>query len=139
MRISIVGPCAAGKTVLAARLQQLDYNARSCAQEHSYVPNMWRRIANPDVLVYLDADLPAIARRRRIDWGNKFLVTLRHRLRDARQHCDLLIQTDSLSEEEVLATAIRFLEAFPKVEPSRGASNTPTERGLWGMNHPRFR
>ena len=41
----IVGPDAAGKSTLVARLTALGYNARCCAQDHSYVPDMWHGLS----------------------------------------------------------------------------------------------
>ncbi len=108
-RIAIVGPCAAGKTMLVGRLRGLGYDAHECAQEHSMAPSMWRRITDPDVLIYLDATLSTIAQRRRIDWGEKVLAELHRRLRHAREHCDLYIPTDGLTPEEVLERALDFL------------------------------
>ena len=52
--IGVVGPCAAGKTTLVAALREMGYNVRHIAQEHSYVPYMWQRLAKPDLLIYLD-------------------------------------------------------------------------------------
>jgi len=112
MRIVIVGPCAAGKTVLEKRLRALGYDARSCAQEHSYIPKMWRLFSKPDVLIYLDADLPTIAQRRRINFGESYLKVLRRRLHDARTHCDLYLATDGLSEEEVMERVLDFLRTY---------------------------
>jgi deoxyadenosine/deoxycytidine kinase len=109
MRIAVVGPCASGKTVLAKCLQHLGYEIRECSQEHSYVPTMWQKISRPDVLIYLDASLPTIAGRRSADWGEEYLAEQNRRLSHARQHCDLYIQTDGLSEEEVLEKACAFL------------------------------
>ncbi len=100
-RIVVVGPDAAGKTELVNRLRALGYNARSCAQDHSYVPDMWQRISKPDFLVYLDAQLETIARRRAIDWGQERLDELNCRLAHARAHCDLYLPTDELEPEEV--------------------------------------
>jgi hypothetical protein len=101
-RVVVVGPDAAGKTELVKRLRALGYNARSCAQDHSYVPDMWRRIANPDFLVYLDARLETIARRRSIDWGQERLDKLNDRLGHARTHCDLYLPTDDLELPKVV-------------------------------------
>ena len=109
MRIKLVGPCASGKSVLAARLRELGYDAGSAAQDHSYVPDMWRRITNPDLLFYLDASLSTIARRRCISWSERHLSDERHRLRHARQHCDLYLPTDDLTEDEVLEQVVGFL------------------------------
>jgi deoxyadenosine/deoxycytidine kinase len=122
MRISVVGPCASGKTVLAERLQNLGYEARECTQEHSYVPTMWHKISKPDVLIYLDASPPVIAERRSADWSEEYLAEQNRRLSHARQHCNLYIQTDGLSEEEVLERTLDFLRAFPLLhqEGARG-------------------
>ena len=114
MRIAVVGPCASGKTALAERLRNLGYEARECVQEHSYVPTMWQKISQPDVLIYLDASLAVIAERRLADWSEEYLAKLNGRLSHARQHCDLYVQTDGLSEEEVLERALDFLGS---VEP----------------------
>jgi len=108
--IAVVGPCAAGKSSLVRRLKALGYNARCVAQDHSYVPDMWRRITDPDLLIYLDAELSSIARRRHIAWGERYLNDERHRLRHARQHCDLYLPTDDLMEEQVARQVIDFLE-----------------------------
>lgn len=117
-RIAVVGPCAAGKSTLVAGLKARGFAARSVSQEHSYVPDMWRRISRTDILIYLDASLATIARRRQISWGQPFLDTLNHRLRHARAHADLYLPTDPLSPEEVLAAALAFLQGRP--EPGRG-------------------
>ena len=109
--IAVVGPCASGKSSLVQRLKALGYNARSVAQDHSYVPDMWRRITNPDILICLDAKLNTIARRRRISWGQRYLNDERHRLRHARQHCDLLLPTDDLTKAQVLERVLAFLES----------------------------
>jgi hypothetical protein len=101
-RVVVVGPDAAGKTELTKRLRTLGYNARSCAQDHSYVPDMWQRISKPDFLVYLDAQLETIARRRTIDWGQKRLDKLNARLAHARAHCNLYLPTDDLEPPEVV-------------------------------------
>jgi len=108
--IAVVGPCASGKSALVRRLKALGYNARHVAQDHSYVPDMWRRLTNPDLLIYLDAELSTIARRRHIGWGERYLADERRRLRHARQHCDLYINTSRLAPDEVRASALTFLQ-----------------------------
>jgi ribose 1,5-bisphosphokinase PhnN len=101
-RVVVVGPDASGKTELVRRLRASGYNARSCAQDHSYVPDMWRRLSRPDFLVYLDARLETIARRRAIDWGQERLDQLNARLAHARAHCDLYLPTDDLEPADVV-------------------------------------
>jgi guanylate kinase len=110
-RVVVVGPDAAGKTELVGRLRASGYNARSCAQDHSYVPDMWRRIARPDFMIYLDARLETIARRRAIDWGQERLDQLNARLAHARAHCDLYLATDEMEAEEVVERVRGALEA----------------------------
>jgi GTPase SAR1 family protein len=109
-RIAVVGPCASGKTLLVNGLRQRGYRARQVLQEHSYVPAMWQRITNPDVLIYLDVSLDATRRRRTIDYGEKYYQEQRRRLAHARQHADLLLRTDDLTPDEILARALSFLE-----------------------------
>jgi hypothetical protein len=109
--IAIVGPCTSGKSVLTAALREAGYNARQPAQEHSYVPDMWQRLVRPDVLIYLDVTHPFARQRRKIDWGPERLEEEAGRLAHARQHCDLYIHTDDLTEEDVLARVLVFLEA----------------------------
>jgi deoxyadenosine/deoxycytidine kinase len=109
LKIAVVGPCTAGKTVLVAALREAGYNARHVAQEHSYVPDMWQRIAKPDALIYLDVSYEVACLRRRIAWGPERLAEQARRLAHARQHCDLCIETDDLSEEEVRARVFDFL------------------------------
>ena len=52
--------------------------------------------------------MSTITRRRRISWGERYLAD--ERLRHARQHCDIYLPTDDLTEEEVLERAVDFLE-----------------------------
>ena len=109
-RIVVVGPCAAGKTTLVGRLRQKQYNIRSCAQEHSHVPRLWKRYCRADVLVYLDADLDTISQRQnRTDWTLARLGEQHRRLADARLHCDFYLCTDVLTREQVAARVEGFL------------------------------
>lgn len=118
-RVVAVGPDATGKSTLIKRLKALGYNARSCAQDHSYVPDMWRRLSRPDFLVYLDARLETIARRRRIDWGQARLDAMNARLAHARAHCDLYLATDDLTPSQVLQHVREALSQVG-IEPETG-------------------
>ena len=109
--IAVVGPCGAGKTTLVERLRAEGYNIRSVAQEHSYVPDMWRRVSPTDILIYLDATLETIARRREVRWEQKHLDALNRRLRHARTHADFYLATDDLSPEEVARRVKAFLQS----------------------------
>jgi guanylate kinase len=129
-RVVVVGPDAAGKSTLVERLLALGYNARSCAQDHSYVPDMWRRISRPDFLIFLDARLETIARRRAIDWGQERLDTVQARLAHARAHCDLYLPTDGLTRNEVAGRVCRALAAAGfKPGPGKGREPSPRRHG----------
>lgn len=109
--IGIVGPCGAGKNTLAAGLARHGFRARPIAQEHSYVPDMWRRLTRPDVLIFLQASHATGARRRKLNWSEAEWEEQQRRLRHARENADLYLETDSLSIEQVLAKALAFLKA----------------------------
>jgi ABC-type phosphate/phosphonate transport system ATPase subunit len=107
-RILIVGPCASGKSALVEALRQQGYNAHSAAQEHSHVKTMWM-MNKPSHLIYLEVGIEAIKQRRTINWGAEFLQEENLRLAHARAHADCIINTDSLTPEQVVARAITFL------------------------------
>jgi shikimate kinase len=111
-RVVVVGPCAAGKTTLVGNLRPLGYNIRSCSQEHSFAPRLWRDFSKAEVLVFLDAELSTIARRQnRSDWTQSRLDAQRHRLAHAREHCDFYLQTDELTQDQVAHAVEVFLRA----------------------------
>ena len=108
--IGIVGPCGSGKSTLVAGLEEAGYACRHIAQEHSYVPYMWQRITHPDVLIFLDASFPNCTARRRLNWTPADFDEQARRLAHARQHADLIIETDALTVPQVLSTALAFLK-----------------------------
>lgn len=109
LRIAIVGPCASGKSTLAAGLQEHGHLARQIAQEHSYVPAMWQVLAKPDVLVYLDASFDTCTQRKSLNWLPAEHAEQLRRLQHAREHCDVYIDTDRLTPEQVLQLVLREL------------------------------
>ena len=111
LKIGIVGPCSAGKSTLVQGLKQRGYpNARPISQEHSYVPYMWQRITNPDVLIYLDVTYENAQKRRWLNWTLDEYIEQLRRLQHARQHARLYVDTNPLSVGEVLEEVLRFLE-----------------------------
>ena len=120
MRIKVVGPCGSGKTTLARRLRAMGYEASSAAQDHSYVPDMWQRLNPPDVLIYLDVGLLEARHRGRtgFGWNQAYLDQQKARLRHAREHCDLYLPTDGMSEDDIAARVASWLEEHGQVTAS---------------------
>lgn len=110
--IAIVGPCASGKSSLVQALRERGHNAREVLQEHSYVPTMWQRITQPDVLVYLDVSEETARERRATTAPKGWYRTLDQRLFHARQHADLYLQTDEMSPQEIVDDVLAWLEAL---------------------------
>jgi hypothetical protein len=76
--------------------------ARQVAQEHSYVADMWSRLSQPDVLVFLDASFEICTRRKRLNWLPEEYQEQQRRLAHARAHCDIYLATDDLTPQDVL-------------------------------------
>lgn len=112
VRIGVVGPCGAGKSTLVAGLSNAGWKCSHIAQEHSYVPHMWQRIAAPDYLIFLQASFATCTHRRRLNWQEQDYTEQMRRLAHALQHADLLIETDKLTPEQVLSRAREFLEGI---------------------------
>ena len=107
--LGIVGPCGAGKTTLIQGLQAYHIPTRHIAQEHSYVGTMWKRITNPDLLIFLDASYPETVRRRNLNWTEEEYQEQHRRLANARENCNLYIFTDGLSPEQVVQRVLAYL------------------------------
>ena len=106
--IGLVGPCSAGKSTLIGRLKVLGYSCRHIAQEHSYVPDMWLRLVNPIVLIYLDVSYSVSMDRRPLNLTSKEFEEQKNRLSHAFQNADLYLHTDELTPDEVQALVMNF-------------------------------
>ena len=107
--IGVVGPCGSGKSTLIMGLEKHGYRCRHIAQEHSYVKYMWQVITNPNVLIYLQCSFENSTTRRKLNWLPADHKEQLGRLSHAREHADLIIDTDSLNAEDVLAHALDYL------------------------------
>ena len=105
----MVGVCASGKSTLIKGLESRGYRARHIAQEHSYVKDMWKRITNPDILIFWDASYTVTIERRQLNWLETDWAEQQRRLSHAREHADFYLQTDQRSEGEVLEDVVRFI------------------------------
>jgi hypothetical protein len=82
-------------------------------KNNSYVPYVWQRTANPEFLIFLRAAFSTCTKRRNLNWQEADYAEQPSRLAHARQHADLIVETDDRAAEEVLAQAIVFLEQGP--------------------------
>jgi thymidylate kinase len=112
--IGIVGICGSGKSTLIMGLVARGYRCRHIAQEHSYVPAMWQIVTKPDLLIYLHTSFENSTSRRKLKWTHKDYEEQLRRLAHARQNANLVIDTDSLTPDEILAKVVEFVkEYFP--------------------------
>jgi ABC-type polar amino acid transport system ATPase subunit len=110
IRVGIVGPCTAGKSTLIANLSALEgIELRHIAQEHSYVQTMWQRISNPTWLIFLDVSYPVTNRRKNLNWTEAEYQEQQRRLAHAREHANIIIDTDDLSPQQVAERVLEFL------------------------------
>ena len=107
--IGVVGPCGSGKSTLIEGLEKHGYSCRHIAQEHSYVPAMWQIITKPDILIFLQASFPVSTARRKLNWQVKDYEEQSRRLSHARAHAHIIIDTDNLTPDQVLQSALDYL------------------------------
>ncbi len=110
--IGIVGPCGSGKSTLIAGLEKHGYRCRHIAQEHSYVKTMWRVITNPDILIFLECSFENSTARRKLNWLPADHEEQLRRLSHAREHADIVIDTNFPTPEEVLDQALIHLKGL---------------------------
>jgi broad-specificity NMP kinase len=108
-RVAIVGTCASGKSSVVARLRVRGVDAFAVAQEHSVVSELWNH-RQPDHVVVLEARLETV-RARRDDpvWPEWIYDLQQERLISAREHADVVVQTDDRGLDEVVDTIINAL------------------------------
>ena len=112
LKIGVVGACGSGKTTLKKGLQKHGIDIRQIAQEHSYVPDMWQRLSNPDVLIFLEVSYPITMKRKPFYWQDADYQEQIHRLRHAYENADLHVDTDHLSPDEVLENVLAFIKSL---------------------------
>jgi len=108
--LGIVGPCSSGKSTLIGNLKQKGYICRHIAQEHSYVPDMWLKISNPRVLIYLDVDYETSLQRKYLNLTPQEFEEQKKRLLHARQNAQIYLHTNPYSPKEVYQYVLDSLE-----------------------------
>ena len=110
-RITVVGPCASGKSTLVRALRMHGYDAHATSQEHSAVANLWAR-RDPEILIALQADLESVRlRRRNPRWSGAVWLEQQTRLADAFAHADYVADTSHRSANDVVADVLEFLSS----------------------------
>jgi deoxyadenosine/deoxycytidine kinase len=112
--IGVVGPCGSGKSTLIAGLEKHGFRCRHIAQEHSYVKTMWQVITKPDILIYLECSFENSTSRRKLNWLPVDHEEQLRRLSHSRQNADIIIDTNTLTPEEVLTQALIQLRGLAK-------------------------
>ena len=117
-RISVVGPCASGKSTVVRALRMHGYDAHVTSQEHSAIPTLWSR-QGPQLLIALQADLESVRlRRRNPRWSGAVWQAQQSRLADAFAHADFVADTSDKNANEVVRDVLMFLESRTEREES---------------------
>jgi GTPase SAR1 family protein len=116
LKVGVVGPCSSGKTTLIRGLKSRGYSPRHIAQEHSYVPDMWKRISSPDILIYLDVSYSVSMARRPLNLTEAEFEGQIKRLSHARKEANIYLHTDNMSIDEVLTTVLDHLDTMPSIK-----------------------
>ena len=112
-RISVVGPCASGKSTVVRALRMHGYDAYATSQEHSAISRLWKQ-RNPALLIALQADLESVRlRRRNPRWSRAVWLEQQARLADAFAHADYVADTSHRSANEVVSDVLEFLASHP--------------------------
>lgn len=109
-KIGVVGTCGTGKSELITRLRKQGFDAHHIAQEHSYAPNMWQLVTNPDFLIYLRVSYPETLRRKNFNFSLEEYREQLDRLQHAGAHADMVIDTDILSPDQVFEIILSKLK-----------------------------
>jgi hypothetical protein len=70
---------------------------------------MWEAITQPKLLIYLDVSHENAAKRKNFNWSAADHAEQVSRLRHAREHCDLYVNSDDMTPQEVLEVVLSFL------------------------------
>lgn len=109
--VGVVGPCGAGKSTLIAGLEKHGYRCRHIAQEHSFAKQMWKIISKPDILIFLECSFENSTKRRNLNWLPADHEEQLRRLSHAYEHADIIIDTNTLNQDGVLAQALTSLKS----------------------------
>jgi adenylate kinase family enzyme len=102
MRVAVVGPCSSGKSTIVERLREHGIDAYAVSQEHSIIRRLWDH-QQPDAVVYLHVRYETIQQRRGTAWPRWIYDAQIERLRDARDHATIVLDTGDISVDETVS------------------------------------
>ena len=94
--------CASGKSTLIRLLTDRGYRCRHIAQEHSYVQNMWKRLTNPDILIFLEVSYTKTLTRKKLNWTIDEYNLQLQRLGNAYENADIRILTENITPGQLI-------------------------------------
>jgi len=100
--IGVVGVCASGKSTLIRLLTDRGYRCRHIAQENSYVQNMWKRLTNPDILIFLEVSYTKTLTRKKLNWTIDEYNLQLQRLGNAYENADIRILTENITPGQLI-------------------------------------
>jgi len=74
--------------------------------------DMWKRITNPDVLIFLQASFQVCTMRRQLNWVESEYNEQQRRLSHALNHANIIIDTDHQSPEDVATCVFEYLQGI---------------------------
>jgi hypothetical protein len=80
---------------------------------------MWRKVVDPEILIYLDVSYPVSMQRRALNLSKAEYQEAVRRLSHARQHCTFYVDTDPLTPAEVLAQVLEYVRGAAQAGPSK--------------------
>ena len=84
---------------------------------------MWKRLTNPDILVYLEVSYELTLKRKKLSWSrDEFQVQL-DRLQHAHQHADIVIKTDELSVNDLVLQVTHSVDRLIEIEVKHSQNN----------------
>ena len=71
---------------------------------------MWQVITKPKLLIFLHSSFETSTKRRKLNWQRADYDEQTRRLAHAREHANVIIDTNPLTPAEVLARALDYLK-----------------------------
>ncbi len=81
------------------------------------MPDMWKRLTHPDILIYLETSYETTIVRKSLNWTREEYAEQLYRLRNAIENAQIIINTDELTPQQLVTKAVN--------EITRNINNVP--------------